>query len=152
MANVQYPRLLPKPLQEGYALERYDPVRRTKMVSGRIRSRRMCESAPEYVQVSFLFTEAEAGFFEAWYDKKIDAGTARFDIEIQATEGIAFREARFTEMYKGPTLVGPNYWKVTAKLELKPAKRLADEWLDFPEYWLQANVIDVAMNREWPAA
>lgn len=151
MAEILYPAQLPKPLQDGYALERFDPVRRTPLITGRSFSRRVYESVPDFVDVSFLFTEIQASFFRVWFDKKLDGGAARFNVELQTPDGLALRDARFTEMYKGPVLVGPNYWRVTARLELKPVKNsLLEDWIDFPEFLFGANVIDVATNREWP--
>jgi len=61
-----------------------------------------------------------------------------------------YYKSRFTDIYDGPALTNSNRWLVTATLEIYLRPLLADGWLEFPEGVLQASIIDMAANREWP--
>lgn len=147
---IQYPPQLPPPLQEGYALNTVDPMMRTQMVTGRARQRTKFSYVPTYVQASFIFEEAEAAFFEAWYARTINNGVLWFECTLKTPIGFKLYEARFTKIYDGPDLVQVNRWKYSAMLELRERPLMDPYWEQFPEYWFNKDIIDLAVNREWP--
>ena len=65
--------------------------------------------------------------------------------------GLDEYQARFTDIYSGPTLVGESHWRFTANLELFKRPVVDAEWvLITPEYILMSYISDRAMNQEWP--
>lgn len=146
---VAYPAGLPSPLRDGYGLTPTSPLRRSTMVSGRTRSRRLYNSVPTVAAVRWLFSDAEAQLFESWFDEKIDSGAAWFECPLRVPGGMGRYKARFVDIYEGPNLVGVDHWSFTANLELweRPILR---GWSDFPEQILGSPIIDLAINREWP--
>ncbi|ORL62911.1 transposase [Pseudomonas putida] len=152
MALIDYPSQLPPPLQESYSLETFDPMVRTQMVTGRARQRIRFRSVPTFINASFIFNEAQAGFFEAWHARTLDNGIEWFNCPLQTAEGMKDYEARFTQIYDGPTLNQIKWWRYSARLELRERPLIPEGWEQFPEYWFNKNVIDVALNREWPEA
>ncbi|MNO07641.1 hypothetical protein D3C81_2299230 [compost metagenome] len=55
-------------------------------------------------------------------------------------------------MYSGPRWAPRNMWMFSATLELRERTMMPPQWLPFPEFWFNGNIIDMAMNREWPEA
>lgn len=149
---IQYPVKLPLPLQDGYSLETFDPMARTVMVTGRARQRVRHSVVPTFVRASFIFKEAQAAFFEAWYARVLGNGVEWFSCPLQTPEGVRQYEARFAGIYDGPSLVQLNFWKYTARLELRQRPLIPEGWEQFPEYWFNKGVIDVSINRGWPEA
>lgn len=151
MTDIDFPSGLPTPLRQGYGLNHVSPFARTQMASGRSRSRRTFTSVPSNVPVSWLFTEAETQAFEAWFRDVINDGTDRFNCKIKSPLGIKPYECEFNEMYE-IALVGLNYWRVTAELQITERPILPPGWGQFPDLILGSSIIDVALNREWPEA
>lgn len=149
---IQYPAELPLPLQEGYGLSTVDPMRATQMVTGRTRYRVRHRFVPTEVKVNFNFSEEEAGIFEGWYARTISDGLEWFEIRLQTPAGFTLYDAHFKGIYQGPDLTQLTRWRYSAVLQLKQRPLIPVGWEQFPQYWLNKNVIDVAMNREWPEA
>lgn len=59
---------------------------------------------------------------------------------------------RFMGMYDGPELVGGDSWQVNAELEVWARPLLPPGWGAVSEYITGADMIDRAVNQEWPAA
>ncbi|WPX89176.1 transposase [Pseudomonas asiatica] len=152
MASIDYPKKLPLPLQENYSLETFDPMIRTRMVTGRARQRVRHSFVPTVVTASFIFNEAQAAFFEAWYARTLGNGIEWFNCRLQTAEGLKPYECRFTQIYDGPSLVQISIWRYSAKIELRQRPMIPEGWEQFPEYWFNKNVIDLAVTREWPKA
>ena len=129
MALAEYPTALPVPLREGYGLRHVSPLMRTKMQSGRERQRRRFTSVPSMVPVAFLLTEHQAQLFEAWYRVGITDGADWFKCPLKTSldeSGIvSWYEVRFTDVYKGPELVGLD-WRITAELEIRERQTLSE--------------------------
>lgn len=149
---IQYPPQLPLPLQEGYGATTVDPMRSTPLVSGRTRYRVVHDYVPTTVSFNFNFSEAEAGFFEAWYARTLNNGFEWFEITLQLPTGFKTYQAHFKKIYDGPDLTQISRWRYSAQLELKERPLIPEGWEQFPDYWFNKNVIDVAVNREWPEA
>lgn len=154
MADIYYPHgYLPMPLQEGYAFQAVSPLKRTEMTTGRARQRRAYTSTPTQASVAwFMETDQQAQLFEAWYRETITDGAAWFFTRLQTPLGVEFYKCRFVDIYQGPTLVAPRYWRFSATLELWKRPVLEDGWAAIPDYIMNSDIIDLAINREWPEA
>lgn len=153
MGAIYYPDQLPIPLKDGFGLQPVSPLRRTQLTSGRARQRRIYTSVPTNASVTWSFkTDKEAQLFEAWYRDTIDDGTAWFYMRLKTPLGIQPYKCRFTDIYQGPILSRPRFWKFTATLELWERPLLPRGWGNFPELVLGTDIIDLAVNREWPEA
>ncbi|WP_347402156.1 hypothetical protein [Pseudomonas putida] len=150
MAVIEYPSQLPLPLQDGYALETFDPMIRTQMVTGRARQRIRFSQVPTFVRASFIYSEAQAAFFEAWYARVLGNGIEWFSCRLQTPEGIKSYQVRFTGIYEGPSLVQGRIWKYSARIELRQRPLIPEGWELVPGLWFNKNIIDVALNRNWP--
>lgn len=152
MADIFYPHdYLPMPLQDGYGFQPVSPLKRTTLTTGRARQRRAYTSTPTVANIQwFMETDGQAQLFEAWYREKTQDGAAWFYMKLQTPLGVELYKCRFTDIYEGPTLVAPIYWKFTAQLELWKRPTLPDGWVDAPDFIINSSIFDIAMNREWP--
>lgn len=149
---IQYPAELPLPLQEAYGLSTVSPLSSTKLVTGRRRFRVKHSYVPNDVNASFIFEDDEASYFEAWFEDTLKNGFEWFLCPLKTPMGFQLYEARFLDGYTGPDLVQVSRWKYGAKLMLRNKPSMPPEWLDFPQYWMNKDIIDRAINQEWPAA
>lgn len=116
---LSYPDGLPLPLRDGYAMTPTSPIRRTRMQSGRSRSRRAFLSVPTQVTVSFLFNARQARLFDGWL--KWGIGWADWflcPIKSPLDDHVQPTRAQFVDIPVGPELVGTRLWRYTATLEL----------------------------------
>ena len=151
--TINYPHdALPVPLQEGYGLRPVSPIVRTQMTSGRARQRRRYISTPTVATVSWLLTDLQAQAFEAWFRDTLTDGAAWFNMNLRTPGGDAPKVCRFTDIYEGPDLEGGNFWRYSAQLELYERPLLPPGWGVFPGFITGADIIDLAVNREWPEA
>ncbi|AWY43865.1 hypothetical protein DKY63_29710 [Pseudomonas putida] len=150
---IEYPEGLPAPLREGYDFMPVSPIARTQLTTGRAIQRRRFSSVPTVASVSWMFTDAQAQLFEGWFEHVLLSGSLWFQCQLKTPIGFDDYQARFTDIYNGPTLVGVSLWRFTANLELLKRPVVDAAWVLFaPEYILQSNIFDVAMNKEWPEA
>lgn len=152
MATVDFPPELPRPSRDGYALQHVSPFARTEMQTGRARQRRTFTSVPSMVPLSWLLTNVHAQIFEAWFRYDITDGTDWFNIVLTSPAGkLTPYECRFTEMYRGPELVGVDRWRYRAEVEIRERPVIARDWYLYGrEFVLGSSIIDVAINQEWP--
>ncbi|WP_414430856.1 hypothetical protein ACMG4M_05350 [Alcanivorax sp. IL3] len=154
--DIDFPADLPCGQREGYSLELVQPFARTQMAGGRAKQRQTFDNVPELATVSWIFTPQEAMFFEAWFRYKIRNGTDWFNVDLRtpldgrSNPGVSSYECRFTEVYS-KAMEGAHDWRFTGSLELLERQTLAESWLEFPEFVLQAEIIDLAANVEWPS-
>jgi hypothetical protein len=147
---ADYPAGLPRPLQNGYALQTVSPLLRTEMASGRARQRRLFTSVPTVASCSWFLSRVQAQAFEAWFRNGILDGAEWFDVEIETPLGIYEYNARFTGMYSGPRLVGGKYWEISGDLELRERPVLGPAWGEVGvDMILNQDILDIAMNQEW---
>lgn len=149
---MQYPAELPAPIQQGYAIQTVDPLKRTTLDSGRARQRRRFTSVPSMVSVQWIMTTGQAQLFEAWFKLTINDGASWFDMPLKTALGCDTEQVRLTGIYSGPTLVSGTLLRYSAEIEIFERRTINEEWLEFPDYIVNANIIDLAVNREWPAA
>ena len=148
---IPYPKGLPLPLRDGYGLQTVSPLLRSKKMSGRSIQRRLYESTPTDVTVSWLLDAAQAQFFMGWFEHVLKSGMLPFECPLKIPMGLDNYEARFTDIYSGPELVGVDHWRFTAPLEMFKQPITDAEWILLaPEYILMSSIFDRAMTQEWP--
>lgn len=151
--DINYPSGLPWPVREGYDINSVQPFRRTQLASGRARQRRTFVSVPSMFNVTWIFNgDGQVAAFEAWFRDVVQDGAAWFNAPLKTPIGEQMYVCRFTEMYRGPTLVGLCAWRVSAVLELWERALLPPGWGEMPEFVINADIFDIAMNKEWPEA
>ncbi|MCI2809395.1 hypothetical protein [Eoetvoesiella caeni] len=149
--DIDYPEGLPNPLREGHSLRPVSPFMITGMQSGRSRSRRAFTSVPTRGTWDFLFkTDNHAAAFEAWFRDAIHDGADWFNIERKTPLGLIKLVCKFTDVYTGPTLIGRSSWRFSCPLEVWERPLMPKDWGNFPWFVIDANIFDLAMNREWP--
>lgn len=157
---IVWPDVFPTVMRENYQLERGNNLLTTDMQSGLSRTRRVFENVPTSVTASFLATAAQGTAFEMWYSAALNGGAEWFQMplaEPQSSDNCDVRTAlyrvRFTSKYSGPELTGAALWKYTMQLIALPMpETVGPDYGLFPEYIIDANIFDVAMNRYWPEA
>jgi len=151
MALIMQPQWLPEPLRDGYGLRHVSPLKRSTFVSGRSMPRRAYTATPTQVEVRWLLTDVEAGLFEKWFQQVLVDGVSWFACRLRTPLGMDYYKSRFVDIYDGPTLTASNRWVITAQLEMYKRALLADGWLEMPDGYLHAAIVDAAANREWPS-
>ena len=151
MTDIYYPHdSLPMPLQEGYGFQPVSPLKRTQLTTGRARQRRAFTSTPTQASITwFMETDAQGLAFESWFRDALSDGAAWFMMKLQTPSGIKFYKCRFTDIYQGPVLVAPIYWKYTATLELWERPLAPAPWGNYPEWIVGSSLLDIALNKEW---
>jgi len=151
--NLSFPHeYLPMPQRPGIGYKPVSPLRRTQLTSGRARQRRLYTSTPTEVGVTWIFNDQQSQLFESWFRDVISDGAAWFNMRIRAPGGVDDYACRFTDIYQGPTLIGFQRWQFSATLELWERPILPPGWGEFPDFIVNQNIIDLAMNQEWPEA
>lgn len=152
MTTINYPSQLRPPLRENYSVQHVSPLLRTQMQSGRARQRRLFTSVPSMVRVSFHFgSELEAQLFEGFFQHTLKDGAEWFNAPLRTPMGLRNYECRFTDTY-GPLELSGRSWRTSAQLEIRERETISAEWVAFPDYVVRSDIIDVAINREWPSA
>lgn len=141
--TIAYPAGLPLPLRSGYGLNHVSPVTRTELESGRARQRRRYTASPSRISVSWIFSQAQAQAFEAWFRWTLSDGAEWFNANLRTPLGLQSHECRFVEMYAGPQRVGADLWQIQATLETRSRPTLSSGI---------ANDQGLANNGLWPAA
>jgi hypothetical protein len=149
---IQYPSQLPPPLQDSYGLTTADPKLSTTLVTGRVRERRRFTTVPTTINVRWNMDQTQASYFETWFREILVDGSLWFDAPLKTPLGFELYSCRIRGMYSGPALVQVNRWEFTATLELKKRPMMPDGWVNFPDIWFNMNLVDLAVNREWPEA
>lgn len=139
---------LPLPLRDGYELDPVNKIRSTDMDAGRAVQRWEFEDAPVYVNVSWIFTEPEARLFVAWTNQVVKSGW--FNMRLLTPMGFDDLTVRLRGTPAKGELVGRYSWRYRGVIEIEFEPMLADGWVEFPEFINEADIIDLAINREWP--
>jgi len=149
---IQYPENLPLGLHSGRSYQLRSPLQRSELESGRAIQRRRFTSVPQGASIQWLFSDAQGQAFEAWWRDSLTDGSQWFECKLKTPMGLSAHVCRFTAVYSGPNLVGPNLWSYSAELELRfRAVPPTGEGL-FPEDILFSEIFDQTINREWPKA
>lgn len=148
--TIYYPEGLPRGLHSGRSYQLVSPLMRTELSSGRARQRRRLTSVPMAAQISWIFTDLQGLAFEAWWRDALVDGSQWFECPLDTPRGYDLYTCRFTDVYQGPARVGPNLWSYSAELEMQERPGLPPGWGEFPEFILQASILDWAVNEYWP--
>lgn len=149
--NIDFPNTLPCPLLEGKSAKTVRPFTRTTMESGRARQRRKFSSVPTLIKVSWAFNSSQAQAFEAWFRDAIMDGADWFNLNTKLPMGRGPYVCRFVDMYDGPDQMTDNHWRYSAELEIFERPLLPPGWgLLVPDMVAGMDIIDLAVNREWP--
>ena len=152
---IQYPSQLPPPTRDGFGYSPVSPMLRSDLVSGRARQRRKYTSVPTMASVRWVFNDVQAMAFEAWFNDALVSGSEWFECPLVTPETgdtLKTYTARFTDIYDGPSMFTVSLWSFTATLELRERPILIPGWGLFPDYIASMNLIDLALNQEWPEA
>ena len=148
---IQFPKGLPCALREGYGFKPTSPMASTQMQTGRTRYRRKYSSVPTESRVTWLFNDREAQLFESWFEEVLISGSQWFECDLKTPQGFQPYKAHFLDIYEGPTLVGVSSWRYQATLQLWERPILTGGWAIYaPEFILGMNLLDLAINRDWP--
>lgn len=152
MADLIYPDYLPIPRRSGYGFKHQPSFRKDQMTNGRFRSQRIADRPPSNPSLEWLMSDTQAALFELWFFEALNGGQAWFQMPLRTPLAtLETYRCRFQEMYDGPHLDdSSNLWRITATLELEFVAVLPEEMLAFPEALLEARILDLAANREWP--
>lgn len=150
MAIEEYPSVLPNGLQSGRAYNTTSTIKRSTMVTGRALQRKKYPDVPTYVTISWMFNSAETQAFEGWFRDVINDGASWFNCPLKTPLGLDRHTVRFTDTYKGPSLVGPDQWSVSGELEMLKRPLVPAGEGEFPEDIVESKIFDLTMNREWP--
>ena len=151
-SDIDWPTGLPCVLREGHTTRHASPLLRTPMASGRARKRRKFTSVPSVHTCAWLMTQAQAQAFEAWFAESLGDGVRWFNMPLRTPMGSGKLLCSFIDMYEGPDLVGRDRWRIYAPIEVWARPLLPPGWGLLPELVIDSSIIDVAVNREWPAA
>lgn len=147
---LKYPQGLPAPLKADRAFQMVDPLVSTPFDSGQTRWDRQFTDVPTATPISFIFSDVQCMAFEAWYRDALKDGANWFTIPLRSAVGRNEEVAHFAKAYSGPERLGFDRWRITATIVLRRRPIPAPGWGEFPEFLLEADVIDKAINREWP--
>ncbi|MNY26143.1 hypothetical protein D3C86_1599750 [compost metagenome] len=148
---IQSPEGLPLPLREGYGFNPLSPMKSTPLVTGKKIRRRAFKSVPTRTTVTWLLSAGEAQLFEGWFEHVLISGTLAFECPLKTPLGLENHQANFDDIYSGPVLVGVDHWRFTAELWLLKRPLVDAEWvLLAPDYILMSDIIDRAVNQDWP--
>lgn len=149
---ISYPNGLPVGLRAGRSYQLQSPLQRTQMGSGRARQRRQFTSVPQFCDLNWLFNDVQGQAFEAWWRDTLVDGSLWFEMPLKTPMGFEKYECRFTGVYSGPEPVGPRLWQYSGQLELRERAAPPEGEGLFPEDILYSELLDITINREWPAA
>ncbi|MNJ16337.1 hypothetical protein D3C77_105980 [compost metagenome] len=149
---IDYPSGLPLGLHSGRTYQVVSPLMRTQMTSGRAKQRRRYGFVPEMAQIQWLFNNLEGQAFEGWWRDQLLDGALWFSMILQTPLGLSPHDCRFTGVYTGPTLVGPDLWQYSAELELRERAVVPEGDGLFPDDILYSEIFDLTINREMPPA
>lgn len=145
-----YPAGLPYPQRAGYAAQGPNRIRRTEMDVGRAVQRTEFEDAPLMVNASWRFHKPNhAQLFTAWVNQVAKSGWV--SMPLLTNMGFDVLTVRFTETPNGGQLLGKFIWEYSALLEVEFEPMLAPDWAEIlPDYVLEADIFDRAINQMWP--
>lgn len=145
---IRYPSGLPCPLRDNYGFTPTNNIQRTEMQSGRARQRITFRNTPSMLSLSWICSPVQALLFESWCVQV--AGAEWFEIPLLTPQGYETVDVRFTETPGGGELVGVQSWRYTAVLELRNRPLIPPGFVEFPEYVLEQEILDRAINHIWP--
>ncbi len=148
--NIDYPEVFPWPSVDGYKIQHTNMIERSNLDSGRARQRVRFSKVPSTVNASFFFdTDEQAAAFEAWFRDVLKNGAGWFNCRLKTSIGLGYYVCRFKEVYEGANPIGICAWEISAELEIWERPLLPVGSGLFPEYLVEAAILDRAMNELW---
>lgn len=114
--------------------------------------RRKFTSVPQAASINWFFNDLQGQAFEAWWRDQLKDGANWFECPLDTPMGYQLYTCRFTDVYSGPSRVGPTLWAYSAELELRERAAPPVGEGEFPEDILYSELLDLTINREWPTA
>lgn len=146
---ITYPEGLPYPQRQGYGFEATENITRTEMDSGLAVQRVEFRKASTTVSVNWLLTEVQGRLLRAWCDQV--AAAQWFMMPLLSEMGFDVEEVRLRKRLQGGVLEGQYLWRFTAEIEVRKTPEIEDGWAEIlPDWILEPDLLDYAMNREWP--
>lgn len=148
---IVYPAGLPHPLKGDASFAPENNILRTPMQSGRARQRQLYTRVPTFYSAAWVLTDAQGRLLTAWADQVAKADW--FQMPLRSDLGLNVETVRFVATIAGPVRVGVKLWRYTADIEVQYKPALAPGWAEIlPDWTLESEIFDLAMNMEWPAA
>lgn len=149
---IDYPEELPRPDMAGYGIEDAPNIMRTPMANGSAVQRVMYRTIPSFVDCSWSMTQEELNIFENWFVYEL--GEAGWFRGWAQTTGINRDVVQRFVGGNGPAykkrLIGPDFWRISASIEIRHRKVLPKGWYKGREFILRASEFDILMNKVWP--
>lgn len=145
-----YPAGLPYPQRANYSAIGPNRIRRTEMDVGRAMQRLEFEDAPLMINATWRFAKPnQALLFTSWVNQVAKAGWV--SMPLLSNAGFDVLKTRFTTTPTGGQLLGKFIWEYSALLEVEFEPALPPDWAEIlPDYILEADIFDRAMNDKWP--
>ena len=80
--TINFPKTLPYPTVQGYAIKPGEAIVRTEMEAGPARQRRRYTQTPSRITVKWIFNLEQFAVFEAWYKYYAQEGGEWFIITL----------------------------------------------------------------------
>jgi hypothetical protein len=149
MSIPTYPAGLPLPVRDGYQLDPVNLIRSTDMDVGRAVQRIEFEDAPLFVNATWIMNSVQARLFLAWVKQVAKAGWV--NMPLVTPMGLQTEVVRFRNTPEKRELVAQYSWRFSSILEIQFEPMLDEGWAELlPDWILNADIFDYAMNREWP--
>ena len=126
--TINFPKTLPYPTVQGYAIKPGEAIVRTEMEAGPARQRRRYTQTPSRITVQWLMTAMQFSLFEAWYKYHAKEGAEWFVIILLGGLGLIEQEARFTQQFTAQLQNG-TLWAITSELEIRDRPTLQEDSL-----------------------
>ena len=120
-----WPPQLPKPQLSGYGIAPQAAFVRSDMDAGPARQRRRFTQAPTDIAVELVMDQQQLAIFEAWYEHRIDSGSAWFDAPMLNGQGVTTAQCRFVEPWSAKPLGGGMH-VVSARWETRDRPVMSD--------------------------
>ena len=117
--TINFPKTLPYPTVQGYAIKPGEAIVRTEMEAGPERQRR----------VKWIFNLEQFAVFEAWYKYYAQEGGEWFYITLLGGIGLIEQDARFTQQFEASLLNG-RLWEISSELEIRDRPTLREDGLE----------------------
>lgn len=158
MAIESYPLGLRTILRAGKSRQMVPTYRLSNPRSGPGYVQALSEDAPAIWDVTFRFQRNDRLIFIDWFKRKINGGKSPFLMNVETEYGLVEYEMKF--LPDGLLPVSEDGNKTYTYRASMFARKLEPGWadnvsdfIDIAQGWITgADIFDVAMNQEWPAA
>lgn len=151
--DIRWPLGMQSILTTGKARNQLARFQMSDPRSGPPYRKRLSSDVPVIWDVTFRFTGDDAIIFWSWYENGTDYGRKNFILPIRTEYGIVDHEVMFLPDSLLPVSQEANVFTYTAKILARkliiPDEFPPDIWVD-PDAWKNRDIIDPAINWQWP--